>query len=40
MAKRSSEAAERVPQANSELPDGAHVNIVLQPAEMPQEVQE
>ena len=29
-----------VPQANSELPDGAHVNIVLQPAEMPQELKE
>jgi hypothetical protein len=27
-----------VPQANYELPDGAHVNIVLQPAEMPQEL--
>lgn len=29
-----------VPQANSELPDGAHVNIVLQPAKMPQELKE
>lgn len=29
-----------VPQGNSELPDGAHVNIVLQPAEMPQELKE
>ena len=29
-----------VPQANSELPDGAHVNIVLHPAEMPQELKE
>ena len=29
-----------VPQANSVLPDGAHVNIVLQPAEMPQELKE
>ena len=27
-----------VPQANCELPDGAHVNIVLQSAEMPQEL--
>ena len=29
-----------VPQSNSELPDGAHVNIVLQPAEMPPELKE
>ena len=29
-----------VPQTNSELPDGAHVNIVLQPAEMPQELKD
>ena len=29
-----------VPQANSTLPDGAHVNIVWQPAEMPQELKE
>jgi hypothetical protein len=29
-----------VPRANSALPDGAHVNIVLQPAEMPQELKE
>ena len=29
-----------VPQANSELPDGAHVNIVLQPAEVTQELKE
>jgi hypothetical protein len=29
-----------VPQSGSELPDGAHVNIVLQPAEMPQELKE
>ena len=29
-----------VPQANSELPDGARVNIVLQPAEMPRELRE
>ena len=29
-----------VPQLNSELPDAAHVNIVLQPAEMPQELKE
>ena len=29
-----------VPQANSDLPDGAHVNIVLQSAEMPQELKE
>ncbi len=29
-----------VPQANSELPDGTHVNIVLQPAEMPQELKD
>ena len=29
-----------VPQANSELPDGAHVNILLQPAEMPNELKE
>jgi predicted DNA-binding antitoxin AbrB/MazE fold protein len=27
-----------VPQAKTELPDGAHVNILLQPAEMPQEL--
>lgn len=29
-----------VPQSGSELPDGAHVNIVLQPADMPQELKE
>ncbi len=29
-----------VPQANSDLPDGAHVNIVLQPAEVTQELRE
>ena len=29
-----------VPQANSDLPDGAHVNIVLQPAEVTQELKE
>ncbi len=29
-----------VPAANNELPDGAHVNIVLQPAEMPQELKD
>jgi hypothetical protein len=29
-----------VPQANSDLPDGAHVNIVLQAAEMPLELRE
>ena len=29
-----------VPQAGSDLPDGAHVNIVLQPAEMPQDLKE
>ena len=29
-----------LPQANSDLPDGAHVNIVLQPAEVPQELRE
>jgi len=29
-----------VPQTNSELPDGAHVNIVLQPAEMSQELKD
>ena len=29
-----------VPQASDELPDGAHVSIVLQPAEMPQELKE
>lgn len=29
-----------VPQLGSELPDGVHVNIVLQPAELPQELNE
>jgi predicted DNA-binding antitoxin AbrB/MazE fold protein len=29
-----------VPQANNDLPDGAHVNIVLQPAEMPKELKD
>ncbi|NQT36386.1 MAG: hypothetical protein HQ581_02790 [Planctomycetes bacterium] len=29
-----------VPQANSDLPDGAHVNIVLQPAEVTPELRE
>ncbi len=29
-----------VPQSGNELPDGAHVNIVLQPAEMPQELKQ
>lgn len=29
-----------VPQPNSELPGGAHVTIVLQPADMPPELQE
>ncbi len=29
-----------VPQSGIELPDGAHVNIVLQPADIPQELKE
>ena len=29
-----------VPQTNSELPDGAHVNIMLHPTEIPQELKD
>lgn len=29
-----------VPTSGTELPNGAHVNIVLQPADMPQDLQE
>ena len=29
-----------VPHSGNELPDGAYVNILLQPAEMPQELRE